>query len=266
VELDGGRARSWSRVDAKLHATLADGRVDGGADVDAPFGALGAAFHLPVAAAKAGAPIDARVDVTRLDLGELLRGMTAAAPPVDGRVALHLRLDGTADEPTINLEAQGKGLKASLPAGGASAGAETDLGQASLHLTYADRVAHANLSFASAHGGSLRADASAEADLGYPRVAHGPALSRLPVRGQVTAKDLDVAWLAQFNPRVESLGGRVSADAKLAGTLADPRFIGDVRWKDGGGVLSRGSADNAPQGRRLRASSATVGSRGRGVE
>jgi autotransporter translocation and assembly factor TamB len=151
-----------------------------------------------------------------------------------------------------------------------TATASTDLGQASLRLTYADRAAHANLTFASAHGGSLRADASADADLGYPRVAHGPALNKLPVRGQVTARDLDVAWLAQFNPRVESLGGRVTANAKLAGTLAEPRFIGDVRWKDGGGVLSRVSAndnaDSGNQGRRPRPSAAAVGSRGRGVE
>ncbi len=275
VQLEGGRARTWSRVDAKLRATLAGGRVDGSADLDAPFGALGAVFRLPVAMATAGAPIDARIDVTRLDLGELLRGVTASAPPVDGRLALHLRVDGTTDQPKINLEAQGNGLTASLPPGRAPLAAaqtraassgDTDLGQASLRLTYADRAAHANLTFASAHGGSLRVDASADADLGYPAVARGPALSKLPVRGQVTAKDLDVAWLAQFNPRVESLGGRVSANAKLAGTLADPHFIGDVRWKDGGGVLSRVTADNAAQGRRLRASSATAGSRGRGIE
>jgi autotransporter translocation and assembly factor TamB len=269
IELDGGRARTWSRVDANLRATLADGRVDGSADVDAPFGALAAAFRLPVAMATAGAPIDARIDVTRLDLGELLRGLTATTPPVDGRVTLNLKIRGTTDQPTVNLEAQGSRLKASLPPGRAqtrTADSSTDLGQASLRLTYADRVARANLSFASAHGGSLRVDASANADLGYPRVVHGPALSKLPVRGQVTARDLAVAWLAQFNPRVESLGGRVTADAKLAGTLADPRFIGDVRWKDGGGVLSRVTADSGTQGRRSRPSSVTVGSRGRGVE
>jgi translocation and assembly module TamB len=255
---------------------MADGRVDGSANVDAPFGALGAQFRLPVAMAKAGAPLDAQVKVTRLDLGELLRGMTASAPAVDGRLALDLKVGGTTDQPTIKLEAQGKGLKASLPSKGAAARrgeqpgtapASTDLGQASLRLTYADRAAHGNLTFASAHGGSLRADASADVDLGYPRVAHAPALSKLPLRGQVTARDLDVAWLAQFNPRVESLGGRVTADAKLAGTLADPRFIGDVRWKDGGGVLSRVvSADDAPQGLRARPAAAAVGSRGRAVE
>jgi autotransporter translocation and assembly factor TamB len=47
------------------------------------------------------------------------------------------------------------------------------------------------------------------------------------------AKDFDVAWLARFNEKVESLGGKVTADAKVAGTVGDPQFIGDVRWKNG---------------------------------
>ncbi len=261
VQVEGGRARSWSRIDAKLRATLAGGEIDGSADIGAPFGALDAAFRLPAGTPTSDAPITARVDVTRLDVGELLGGLTMTTPPVGGQVALHLRVGGTAGRPTINLEAQGKGLKVSpshaslalaasrraAGANAAGAGAPADLGQASLRLTYADRAARANLTFASAHGGSLRVEANAAADLGYPRVLHGPPPAKLPIRGQVVARDLDVAWLAQFNPRVESLGGRVTANAKLAGTLADPRFIGDVRWKDGGGVLSRVAAANGPQ-------------------
>ena len=67
----------------------------------------------------------------------------------------------------------------------------------------------------------------------------------MPVHGQVVAKDLDVAWVRQLNPRIEALGGQVSANAKLAGTLADPQFIGDVRWKDGGATLARSTNDAA---------------------
>jgi autotransporter translocation and assembly factor TamB len=53
------------------------------------------------------------------------------------------------------------------------------------------------------------------------------------VHGKVVAKDFDVAWIARFDDQVETLGGRVSADAKVAGTVGDPQFIGDVRWKHG---------------------------------
>ena len=31
----------------------------------------------------------------------------------------------------------------------------------------------------------------------------------------------------------DDLGGKVSADAKVGGTVGDPQFIGDVRWKNG---------------------------------
>jgi len=258
VELENGRARGWSRVDAKLRATLEDQKVDGSASVAAPFGALAAAFRLPAAAPTPGTPIEARVDVTRLDLGELMRGGLANGAPIDGRLALHLRVGGTADHPTIDLQANGDGLRASpehrrpamaaapTAAPGTAPAAPAARGQASLHATYADRALEADLTFTEARGGSLRANAGATVDLGYPQVARGPALSRLPVQGQVVARNLDAAWLARFNPRVESLGGRVSVNAKLAGTIADPHFIGDVRWKDGGGSLSRATAANLP--------------------
>jgi autotransporter translocation and assembly factor TamB len=64
-------------------------------------------------------------------------------------------------------------------------------------------------------------------------VTEGIDVQRIPVRGKVVAKNFDVAWLARFNDQVETLGGNVSADAKIAGTVGDPQFIGDVRWKNG---------------------------------
>jgi autotransporter translocation and assembly factor TamB len=100
-------------------------------------------------------------------------------------------------------------------------------------LTYEDRAAHADVDFASAHGGELRVDAGTRVDLSYPRVTEGIVAQKLPVHGKVVAKDFDVAWIARFNDRVEALGGQVSANAKLAGTVGDPQFIGDVRWKNG---------------------------------
>ncbi len=276
VDLEGGRARNWSRVDANLRATLAGGQVNGTTKVEAPFASLDAAFQLPVAVATPGAPLDVRLDIARLDLGELMRGVTAKAAPVDGRMTLHLELTGTADQPKLSCEAKASGLKVLAPppssaavaaarkASGTTSAGDVDLGQASLRLNYAERAAHANLTFSAARGGSLRVDASIAADLGYPRVLQGPPLSKRPMHGQVVAKDLDVAWVRQLNPRVEALGGQVSANAKLTGTLADPQFIGDVRWKDGGATLVRPSAD-VPQGRRP-PTSAVVESRGRVVE
>ncbi len=111
-----------------------------------------------------------------------------------------------------------------------------------MHVTYAQRNAHADLAFRSTAGGTLRVDAGANVDLSFPRVTQGLAFRNLPVRGKVVARDFDVAWLARFNDRVESLRGRVSADARLAGTVGDPRFVGDVRWKNGA-VVARGGGN-----------------------
>jgi autotransporter translocation and assembly factor TamB len=100
-------------------------------------------------------------------------------------------------------------------------------------VTYSDRSARAEIDFASAHGGTLVVDATTSVDLSYPRVKRRLNPAKLPVRGKVVAKDLEVGWIAAFNPGVESLGGEVSADVKLGGTVGEPQFIGDVRWKNG---------------------------------
>ena len=132
-----------------------------------------------------------------------------------------------------------------------------DMGHASIHLKYEDRAAHADVEFASAHGGELRVDVAARVNLAYPAVTEGIDAKKIPVHGKVVAKDFDVAWLARFNEQVETLGGKVSADAKMAGTVGDPQFIGDVRWKNGKVV-----AIDPAQGRRAEAL-ATARSAGR---
>ena len=101
-------------------------------------------------------------------------------------------------------------------------------------MTYSDRSARAEIDFASAHGGTLVVDATTRVNLSYPRVKRRLDPAKLPVRGKVVAKDLEVGWIAAFSPGVESLGGEVSADVQAgAAPSANPQFIGDVRWKNG---------------------------------
>jgi len=257
VDPQHGRAPALSKIAANLRATLADHRVDGTVDVEAPFAALSGRFGLPVDASATGAPVAVTLDVTRLDLGDVLRAGAVTAG-IDGQAELHLRLTGSTGDPRIDLTAAGKDLRVSRPpaaratGGGTPTGPATtlDVGHARLHLTYATRKAGVEVNFASAHGGTLRVDAAASIDLSYPRVTRAVVVKKLPVRGKVVARSLNVAWLAQVNPRVESLGGQVSADASLTGTLGDPQFIGDVRWKNGGIVARTAppavSATNQP--------------------
>jgi len=188
-------------------------------------------FHLP-ADPLAGGALNLRVAVERVDLA----GALAAAqmqPRVAGRVTARLRITGTAQDPRVAVTVDGRDLAVKRPPEASEGPNAIDLGHATVNLKYEDRAAHADVDFASAKGGALRADVAARVNLAYPAVTKKIDPKKIPVHGKVVAKDFDVAWLAGFNPQVESLGGKVSADAKVAGTAGDPQFIGDVRWKHG---------------------------------
>ncbi|MDB4982085.1 MAG: hypothetical protein JWM82_2837 [Myxococcales bacterium] len=280
VELRQGRYQAFSKIDAKARATLEDDEIDGTIAVDSPFLTGNAALKLPTDPLIPGAPLVLKLDVKHLDLEQLLRGAQGRAAG-GGRLNLKLLLDGSADDPKLDLTVEGfdlsvsklslskpanvgnegdsskpkavagktvegdspaskavaaKAVAAKVVADNPVGGKQIDLGHAHIHVTYADEAARAEVDFASSHGGTLVVDAGCHVDLSYPKVTHRMAVPKLPVHGKVVARDLDVSWLAQFNPRVESLGGQVTADARLAGTVGDPQFIGDVHWKNGQAV------------------------------
>ena len=58
-------------------------------------------------------------------------------------------------------------------------------------------------------------------------------MKKIPVDGKVVAKHFDVAWLASLDQQVKTLAGKVSAKAKVAGTVGDPQLTGDVHWENG---------------------------------
>ena len=231
VAVEDGRFKTFSKLGASVDATLADQKIDGTLSAGAPFMEMNGGFHLPVDPL-AGGDLNLRLAVERLDLAEALRS-ARMKPGVAGRMTAHLRVTGTAGDPRVALTISGHDLSVTRPPGAVEGPNAIDLGHASIHLTYEDRAAHADVEFASAHGGELRVNAAARVNLAYPAVSEGIDAKKIPVHGKVVAKDFDVAWLARFNEQVETLGGQVSADAKVAGTVGDPQFIGDVRWKNG---------------------------------
>ena len=255
LHLQRGRVKGFSKIEVKADATLADNRVDGTLDVDAPFAALAARYGVPTNVADdPDAPLDLRLDLKRFDLGHALR---AAGSPAraDGRLTAEVHASGSPANPRVEATLTGKELQVSPGAGSTKTSDAIDLGHMKLRLTYAAKEAKADLDFAASHGGTLRVDASARIDLSYPRVTEGIVVAKLPVHGKVAAKDLDVAWLAQLSDRVQTLAGRVDADAKLAGTVADPQFVGDVRWKNGK-VIATGPAGAPAAGERANAPAA----------
>ena len=233
VQLQHGRFRDFTRLGVKVDATLADQKVDGTLGVEAPFAALDAQFQVPTNVQQdPSAPFDLRLNVERLAIGDALRA--AAAPTqADGRMTAHLHARGSLGDPLVDVTLTGKELQVTPSATAVKTPDAVDIGHGRLQVSYARKQARADLDFAASHGGTLRVDAGAHVDLSYPRVTEGLVVPKIPVHGKVTAKDLNVAWIAQFSDRVQALAGLVDADAKLAGTVGDPQFVGDVRWKNG---------------------------------
>ena len=255
VHLEHGRYQRFAQIDAQVEARLADKQVDGTASIDAPFAGVEAAFKLPSDPTAPGAPLDLRVDVTRLDVARTLAA-AQMAELAGGRATLNLRLTGSADQPKVDLKISGRDLTVNRPVT-ATKGADTiDVGQGRVHLTYADRVAGVDLDFGSSHGGTLRVDAGAHVDLSYPHVTRGLVIAKIPVHGKVVARSFDVAWLSRFSDRVDAMGGQVSADARLAGTVGDPQMVGDVHWKNGNVVATVAPAPPAPARARVPAAAA----------
>jgi len=232
VDLKQAAYQGFSKIDAKLNAKLENDRMDGTVVVDAPFLAAAGTFELPTDLA-VGEAIGVKLDIKHADLGQLMRA--AERPPLaDGRLNLKLRADGSADDPKVTVTMEAFDLKLKPPTAKTLATESVDLGKARVRLTYADRSARAEVDFASAHGGTLKIEASTRVDLSYPRVTRRRIVAaKLPVRGKLVARDLDAEWVAQLVPRLESMGGQVTADARLGGTVGDPQVIGDVRWKNG---------------------------------
>ncbi|HEY4184033.1 MAG TPA: hypothetical protein VGP07_03150 [Polyangia bacterium] len=234
LRLEQGRVQGFSKLGITANVTLADQRVDGTLGVGAPFLDLDAKFKLPADPGATDAPVDVRVDVARLNVGEALRAVAAHPVRGDGHVAIKLRLAGSAQSPTVDATVTGKDLQvATPPAVSAKAPPKVDVGNVRVRLTYAERLAKLKLVFSATEGGTVDVDADSRVDLSYPGITRGIVVAKLPVRGKVVAKNLDVAWISQFSDRLQTVAGQVNADARLAGTLADPQFIGDVRWKNG---------------------------------
>jgi len=252
VRLEDGRFRRLSKITAKVDATFADRTLKGTLGVDAPAGAVDGSYTVPVDLLTSTAPLHVKVEATRIDLSAVLSGLGMQAP-ADGKLTARLQMDGSASDPRADLVLDGLNLQARPPSAGATGArprAPIDVGRVHVGLSYAQRVARAALELEAAHGGRLRAAATTHVDLSYPAVTAPVDLQRLPIQGTLVARDFDVSWVSPFSARIESLKGLVTADARLAGTVGDPRVVGDVRWKNGQIVtIQTPAAKEGPEGR-----------------
>ena len=118
VALKQARYQGLSKIDATVEATLHDDVVEGTVGVEAPFASADAELKVPTDPLAPGAPIALKVDIKHLDVGQLLRAAEAAAP-ASGRLNLKLRLDGSADDPRLDLAVQAFEVGVKKPSEGA---------------------------------------------------------------------------------------------------------------------------------------------------
>jgi autotransporter translocation and assembly factor TamB len=245
VELRQGRYQGFSNVHAKVNARLENHRVEGTIGIEAPSLTMAATVKAPARWPAPREPVELRADVTRLDIGETLRSARIEAH-AEGALAFHLLVTGTALDPHLDATLVGRDLRADRPASARPAQETVDVGRGRVHLTYRARQARAVIGLASSRGGTLRVSAGARLDLSHPHTVTSDELRNAPVRGRLVARGFDVGWISGLHERLETLAGKLTADAAIAGTIENPRFIGDLRWKDGKLVANAAAASPQP--------------------
>jgi translocation and assembly module TamB len=187
----------------------------------------------------ANAPLSIQADVGPLSLAEMQDAFEpedvdpARVPPrVRGVLTGRLTASGSLRDPRAGLRARVEGLGAD----------RSPDGTVELAFDYASARETLELVLASQGGGELRAHVATGVDLSYPAVTRRQALDGVPLEATVRAGRFDPGFLASLTGAVEKLGGAISADARVAGTLGTPTASGTIEWKDGF-VFTHGNGD-----------------------
>jgi translocation and assembly module TamB len=146
-------------------------------------------------------------------------------PPrqLEGRVHADLAVDGTAAAPRVLFHAQAADIRLD----------RTDVGYAQIEARYADRQTKLDARLISHGGGTLRAQASMTADLGFPAVTRRLDLRRAPLDVRVDAQRFDVRGASGAVQALRTVGGLLTASIAVRGTASDPRVTGRLEWTDG---------------------------------
>ncbi len=158
-----------------------------------------------------------------------LPGLVSAEPELraqglQGTVSLELSAQGTPAAPRVVLDA---GLQ-QLGVG------KLALGQAHLHYAYAEARSRLDALITAPSGGTLLLEAGLPLELSLPALQQRELdVSRLPLEVKLLARRFDMGFLSGATEMVRSLGGVLSADAQVAGTVGAPTLQGTVKWENG---------------------------------
>jgi translocation and assembly module TamB len=225
VDVARGAAAGYAPLGARLDLTLADAAVAGAGRI-AIAGDEAIRFEVSLGApverlfapgALRSAPLGAEVVVPGLALARASRQDL----PLTGSLAGRLTAAGTLRAPEVTLALEGDGVMVS----------GRPLGQARVDARYGGGRGVAEILVRPQAGGTLRASATLDADLGLG--AAGPPLGDAPAELSATAEALDLGVLAALLPTVvRSAAGKLALDVRARGPLARMTPRGSVRVED----------------------------------
>jgi translocation and assembly module TamB len=170
-----------------------------------------------------GAPLRLSVEASGIDLARL-RGPVELAGAVD----LHAAVSGRARAPSVELDADARGL----------ALAGRPLGDLSARGRAGAREVAAGISFRAAAGGGAEASLEAAAEVSAEALARG-SWREAPARATFRAERLDLSLLSAVAPELlRSASGRLDARLEASGPLARLRPTGTVRIAGGRAGIS----------------------------
>lgn len=143
-------------------------------------------------------------------------------PKAHGKVLADLTLTGTLDAPELHGHVDGQAVAFS----------SAPLGDGKLTLDYAQSqlALHAALP-------RLALEATARQELGLAAFRSGISFAQTPIAATLRADHFDLAAFSGVSPSVSTLGGLITADARVQGVAASPAFRGTLQLDDGRAVV-----------------------------
>ncbi|HET6146137.1 MAG TPA: translocation/assembly module TamB domain-containing protein [Polyangia bacterium] len=214
LDLDPRSVEARLRVARRQHALLA---------LIAHVGASPASLRTP--AALVAAPIRVRAVLGPLTMERLgLPPETDRDAPraLKGRLHVDVAVDGSLRAPQLLAHVHAGDVRLD----------KTLLGAGQVTVVYGDGKATVDAQLTTANGGSLRAQATTRADLGYPAVTTLQP-EELPLEVKLDGQRFDLQGLSGAAQGVRTVGGLIAAAATVRGTVGDPRVSGKVEWSNG---------------------------------
>jgi translocation and assembly module TamB len=159
-----------------------------------------------------------------MDLTEVaaLRGDTQSQ--MTGLVHASLEASGTLGSPRAKLRAELEKLKLQ----------KTALGKALLEWNYDASQNAVQLWAQSTNGGQLQAKAKVGLDLGLAALKKKDfSVLNAPVQATLASRGFELSFLSGVHAALRTVGGYLTADAKLDGKLGAPALDGKVTWNKG---------------------------------